>query len=68
MEKIINIADVMLCPDCNSDDCYEYDTDEIEFGVNGTGHHYIDCHCNECGRNFRLYTEFEYSVTKAYTR
>lgn len=39
MENIINIADVMLCPDCN-----------------------------KCGRNFRLYTEFKYSVTKAYTR
>lgn len=63
-----DIYDVMLCPHCDSDNCYEYSTDEIEFDVNGIGHYCVDCHCNKCGKNFRLYTEFEYSITKVYTR
>lgn len=68
MENIISISDVMHCPNCNSDYCYEYSTDEICFDANGSGHYYIDCHCKNCGKNFRLYAEFKYSVTKAYTR
>ena len=62
------LDDVMICPECNGDDCYKYSTDETEFGIDGKGHYYIDCHCNRCGKNFRLCTEFEYSITKAYTR
>lgn len=68
MRNNTDIYDVMRCPDCDSEDCYSYDTDEIEFDVGGTGHYYVDCHCRNCGNTFRLYTEFEYSITKAYTR
>ena len=59
---------VMICPDYNSDDCYTYDTDEIEFDVGGDGHYYVDCHCRNCGNTFRLYIKFKYFVTDAYTR
>ena len=68
MKNNVDMCDVMRCPDCDSDDCYEYGTDEITFDINGHGHYYVDCHCRKCGKNFRLYTEFEYSVTKAYAR
>lgn len=68
MKSNTNFYDVMVCPNCDSSNCYEYATDEIEFDIDGTGHYYVDCHCSECGRDFRLYTEFEYSITKAYTR
>ena len=34
-----------ICPKCGSDNWYQYDTDEIEFSFDGTGHYYIDCHC-----------------------
>lgn len=68
MEKLINIADIMLCPDCGSDDCDEYGTDEVVFGVDGTGYSYIHCRCNKCGKEFRLYTDFKYSVVKVYTK
>ena len=30
------------CPKCGSDDWYQYDTDEVEFSFDGTGHYYID--------------------------
>lgn len=63
-----DIYDVMICPDCDSDDCYTYDTDEIEFDVGGDGHYYVDCHCRNCENTFRLYIKFKYSVTDAYTR
>jgi hypothetical protein len=62
-----SIDDVMICPYCSSEDCYEYCTDEIALDSDGTGHYYVDCHCNKCGDDFRLYTEFEYSVTKSWT-
>ena len=66
MEKVIDIGDVMNCPDCDSFDCYEYSTDELCFDANGKGHYNVDCHCRNCGKDFRLYTEFKYSVTRAY--
>lgn len=68
MEKIIDIGDVMNCPNCDSFDCYEYNTDELCFDANGHGHYNVDCKCRNCGENFRLYTEFKYSVTRAYRK
>jgi len=63
-----SIDDVMICPYCGSQDCYEYSTDELGFDSDGTGHYYVDCHCQKCGEDFRLCTEFEYSVTKSHIR
>jgi hypothetical protein len=62
-----SIDDAMICPYCGSEDCYEYNSDEIAFDVDCTGHYYVDCHCNKCNDDFRLYAEFEYSVIKSYT-
>ena len=62
-----SIDDVMICPYCGSEDCYEYCTDEICLDSDCTGHYYVDCHCNKCNDAFRLYTYFEYSVTKSRT-
>lgn len=63
-----DIYDVMICPICGSSDCEENCSDETEFGANGDGHYDVDCHCKNCDKYFRLYMEFKYSVTKAYTR
>jgi DNA-directed RNA polymerase subunit M/transcription elongation factor TFIIS len=63
-----SIDDVMICPHCKSEDCYEYSTDELCFDANCTGFYYVDCHCKSCNNNFRLCTEFEYSITKSHTR
>lgn len=60
--------EVLICPNCKSDNCYELGTDEIEFDTDGTGHYYADCYCSDCKKYFRLYTNFEYSITKAHTR
>lgn len=69
MERNKDFYDVMICPECGSGDhCYEYSTNEIEFDAGGNGHYYVDCHCSKCKKNFRLCIEFEYSVTKAWTR
>lgn len=42
------------CPKCGNDNWYLYDTNETEFSSNGTGHYYINCHCNNCGNEWRL--------------
>ena len=70
LEKTKNktIADTMTCPECGSDNCYEYSTDEAAFNGNGNGHYYADCTCNDCLKNFRIYTDFKYSVVKVYTK
>lgn len=68
MKNNKTLYDVMICPHCNSTDCYDYNTDEIEFTADGNGHYYVDCHCKGCGKCFRLYIDFEYSITKAYAR
>lgn len=53
------------CPKCgNSDNWYQYDTDEIEFSFDGTGHYYINCHCNNCNNRWRQCYEFKYVITK----
>lgn len=57
----------MICPNCQSKNCYEYNTDEIEFSYDGTGHYFTDCHCKDCNDDFRLYTEFTYNITKSHT-
>lgn len=66
VKKDSTLDDVMICPKCKSDNVSSYSTDEIEFSYTGTGHYYIDCHCNKCNNRFRLYTEFAYAITKAY--
>ena len=68
MKNNKTLYDVMICPHCNSVSCYDYNTDEIEFTADGNGQYYVDCYCTECRKDFRLYIEFEYSITKAYTR
>lgn len=60
--------DVRVCPYCESDDTYDFSTDELEFGWDGLGHYNVDCHCNKCNKNFRLYMKFEYIVKESYTR
>lgn len=60
--------EVMICPYCGSENPYVISTDEIEFGYNNKGHYYFDCCCDECKEHFRVYMQFEYKVTKAYTK
>lgn len=67
MKNVRDIYDVMICPECGNNNCYVYSTDEIEFEFNGKGHYYADCICKDCSKNFRLYTQFEYNITEAYT-
>ena len=63
----LNIYDVMKCPHCNSENCYSYDIDDIEFDADNNGHYYVDCHCKDCDKGFRLYMQFTYVVTSATT-
>lgn len=67
MNNKTTIDDAMICPYCGEKDVYFYCTDEIELCGDGTGHYYADCHCTKCDRDFRLYTHFEYGITKYYT-
>ena len=61
------IDDVMICPNCKSDNCYHYNTDEIEFSNEGTGHYFIDCQCIDCNHCFRLRAFFKYTITDIWT-
>lgn len=63
-----DIYDFMICPHCGGDDVVIYGTDEIEFDNNNTGHYYVDCFCKDCQKYFRLYLEFNYTITKGWTR
>lgn len=59
---------VAVCPKCGSYNTYLYDEDETEFSYDGTGHYYVDYMCKDCGESFRIYVNFKYEITKAYTR
>lgn len=52
------------CPKCGSNNWYSYNTDEIEFSFDGTGHYYIDCECKDCYNDWRQYYKFKYVITK----
>lgn len=55
------IEDIMVCPKCGSNDCYEFGVDEVDF--NSTNPHYsIDCHCKNCNIDFRLRMTFSYQI------
>lgn len=63
------IEDILICPHCGSDNCFDYCTDEVDFSTGaGPAHYYVDCHCNNCYKDFRLCFEFEYNVTKHWVR
>ena len=63
------LGDCMICPNCKSENTYQYDTDEHELEeCSNKGHFFIDCHCKDCNKKFRAYVHFEYKITKAYTR
>ena len=59
--------DDFTCPQCGSNDCYQYDTDETDFCFDGTGHYYIACHCKNCENDFMQYYEFKYVITKEWS-
>ena len=65
----ISMSDVMICPECVKEDidmahdCYIYDTDEIEFCDDGTGHYSVYCRCARCKKDFVMWASFNYTVT-----
>ena len=63
MENNKTIEDVMICPLCKSENCYEYSRDEVEFAFDNS-HCIVDCHCSDCNNDFRLSFNFEYNITK----
>lgn len=62
LDKHISNGDIK-CEKCGAEACYIYNTDEIEFSYDGTGHYYADCHCRRCDHDFRKYYSFKYEVT-----
>ena len=60
--------DEFICPKCGSNDCYSYETDEIDFSSDGTGDYYVYCHCRNCDRGFKQCYEFKYEITKEWSR
>ena len=65
---MIKTIDEFICPKCDNDDCYPYDTDEIDFSSDGTGHYYVYCYCKNCDRNFKQCYEFKYEITKEWSK
>lgn len=62
-----SVDDVMICPKCGSNNCFEYSTDEIEFSYDNTGHYFVNCRCKDCDKGFILYTRFKYELTDTHT-
>jgi len=61
-EKEIIMGDV-ICPNCGSEDCYSYNTDDEEFSCDGTGYTNVDYQCRGCNTYFRAYYEFKFEIT-----
>ena len=61
------IADIM-CPKCKSANWYSYNTDEINFDVDGTGRYVFDIHCMDCQKDSRIICSFEYNITSGIER
>lgn len=53
------------CKHCGCENTHHIDTDECEFGADGTGHYYEDYRCDSCGKHSRVYWDFKYAITKA---
>lgn len=69
MNKEMNIDDVLICPNCGGDLTITSD-DELDFGNDfcSKPHYNFDAYCPKCGKTGRIYTEFEYKITKFSTR
>lgn len=63
----MTMADI-VCPKCKSENWYEWNTNEIAFDLDGTGHYDFLIHCNNCGKDNRIHIDFEYNITKKYQR
>lgn len=63
------IADLMICPNCGSDNCFCYDYD-VHF-VKGDlldAHAIMKCDCKDCHKSFQIGFQFEYNITKHWNR
>lgn len=64
----MDINDVLVCPNCGGDLTITC-TDEIDFDNTLSRPHYnFDAYCPKCGKTGRIYTDFEYKITKFSTR
>jgi hypothetical protein len=63
---MMDLYDVIECPKCGGEGT-PYSTDEIEFDVGYKGRYITDCRCKYCEEQFRLYIDFNYSITRAVT-
>lgn len=60
-----SIYDVMKCPGCgNKESVYRFSTNDIAFYRDNTGYYSVNCHCEKCNINFRLFMHFEYNITE----
>lgn len=64
-----NSVDIIaICPKCDSNNTYLYDTDETDFSYDGTGNYIVDYACKNCDERFRIYIDFKYEITGAHIR
>ncbi len=60
-----NIYDIMICPECGSDNTYQYDLDGVEFYLDNTGYYKFFCQCQDCKTSFVKRMRFKYEITEA---
>lgn len=63
-EKRKTLEDVMVCPFCGSKNVEEYNIMSTQISEQGLGKYDIDCVCRSCERVFRIFTTFEYTITR----
>jgi transcriptional regulator NrdR family protein len=60
--------DDVNCPKCGSNNTRSYDTDDLEFGNDGTGYLIRDHECKDCGKHFRVDNKFKYELVEQHVR
>lgn len=57
-----SLEDIIKCPQCGSEECYQFDVDEIEF-ASDLSHSVLYYHCQDCDKSFRVFFKFRYEIT-----
>ena len=51
------------CPECGESNYHEYDYGDFDLG-DKLGSCYIDYHCENCGKDFRVNVKFTYNIVE----
>lgn len=62
------LKDVLVCPNCNSTNCYQWDSELVELNNNGVGFFTNYSTCRDCHEQFKFQVKFSYEITSVKIR